>query len=201
MLDRVGELVTKPVDGHGGHRGADRAGRVRGRGGRAPAGHRRRPGRLGRPGGGRAVLPPDAVRRPGCSPGTSTCGRSSTSGAPGRGLHPGRPGADPGRPGRQPGRQLLARRRGQGHLDLRTERDDDCHASPSAGAAELGRSRWRGDDHVRIGGEFGSTGDAPTSAAVRADHAPGCARAVRTAAGCGRGARSPSAIGGCRSST
>ena len=36
VLDRVGELVTKPVDGHGGHRRADRARRRGLRGGRAP---------------------------------------------------------------------------------------------------------------------------------------------------------------------
>ena len=93
VLDRVGELVTKPVDGHGGIGVLIGPRLVRGRGGRATVGDRRGPGRLGRPGGGRAVLAPDAVRDAGCSLGTSTCERSSTCRAPGRGLHPGRPGA------------------------------------------------------------------------------------------------------------
>ena len=64
VLDRVGELVTKPVDGHGGAGvliGPD-ASAV---GGIRPAcGDRHRTRRLGRPGGGRAVLPPDPRRRP-----------------------------------------------------------------------------------------------------------------------------------------
>ena len=82
VLDRVGELVTKPVDGHGGHRRADRSGLRGVRGCRAAGGDRGQPGRLGRPGGGRAVLPSDGRRAPTCSRATWTCGPSSTCEAP-----------------------------------------------------------------------------------------------------------------------
>ena len=84
VLERVGELVTKPVDGHGG------AGVLIGPDATAAEVAARRaeiaadPDALGRPGGGRAVLPPDLRRAAGCSRGTSTCEPSCTSAAPGR---------------------------------------------------------------------------------------------------------------------
>ena len=83
VLDRVGELVTKPVDGHGGIGvliGPD-----------APAAEvaERRAAIAANPAGwvAQEVValsshPPSTA--PGCSPGTSTCERSSTSAAPGR---------------------------------------------------------------------------------------------------------------------
>ena len=78
VLERVGELVTKPVDGYGG------AGVLIGPAATAAgvalaAGRdRRRPGRLGRAGGRRAVLAPRPATTAGWSRGTSTCGPSCT---------------------------------------------------------------------------------------------------------------------------
>ena len=82
MLERVGELVTKPVDGHGGHGvliGPDAA---------ASEVAERRAEIAANPAGWVAQevvalsSPPDGRRAPICSRGTWTCGPSSTCGAP-----------------------------------------------------------------------------------------------------------------------
>ena len=97
VLDRLDELVLKPVDGYGGqgivigpHADARRAGR-------AGRGHPRGPGRLGGPGPGAAVHPPHVRRRQAASRGPSTCGRSCCS--PGSATQPGRGAAGRAEPG------------------------------------------------------------------------------------------------------
>ena len=84
MLDRVGELVTKPVDGHGG------IGVLIGPDASAAEVADRRAAIAANPAGwvAQEVVAlsshPTLAGSTGCSPGTSTCGRSSTCAAPGR---------------------------------------------------------------------------------------------------------------------
>ncbi len=119
VLDRVGELVTKPVDGHGG------AGVMIGPDSSAAEVAARRAEIAANPAGWVAQEVVALSSHPTLS-GTRLQPRHVdlrafvylTGTGPGR-ERAGPPGADPGRPGRQPGRQLLAGRRRQGHLDHR----------------------------------------------------------------------------------
>ena len=116
VLDHLGELVLKPVDGYGGAgivigpHASDAELDVGGRGTAAP------PGGLRRPGDHPDLHPPDLHRHRARPARGRTCARSSCSAA-----EPRRP-ADPAhasRAGRQPRGQFVAGRRLEGHLDLR----------------------------------------------------------------------------------
>ena len=115
VLERLDQLVLKPVDGYGGE------GVLIG-----PlatdaelAATRRQmlaaPAPLDRPGGGRAVHATRLRRRGASCRGTSTCAPSSSTAADRR-SDGGARRADPGRARGQHGRQLLAGRRVEGHL-------------------------------------------------------------------------------------
>ena len=91
------------------------------------------PAPLDRPGDRRAVHPPGLRRRARSSRATSTCGRSSSSASEPRGGSPRR--ADPGRARGQHDRELLARRRVQGHLAAWRSRDARADAGPMCGLA------------------------------------------------------------------
>ena len=140
VLERVGELVTKPVDGHGGRGvliGPD-ASAVGG--GAAPRRDRRRPGRLGRPGGGGAVVAPDLRRRCAAAPARGSARfRVPSRHCAGR-LRARPAGTHPRRPRGQPGRQLLPGRRREGHLDHQTtEGEAPCADSPERSGSTVGR--------------------------------------------------------------
>ena len=120
VLDRLAELVTKPVDGYGGEGvvigpGCDAGGTAGG-----PRPHPRRPGPLDRPGDRVPVDASDARRR---APGAAGS-RPPGFRVPWRPAH-GRPNrADPGGARRQQDRQFVARRRGEGHVaDVLTSRE------------------------------------------------------------------------------
>ena len=67
-LERVGELVTKPVDGYGGAGVLIGPAATAAEVAAAARRDRRRPGRLGGPGGRRAVVPPLPWTAGGCEP-------------------------------------------------------------------------------------------------------------------------------------
>ena len=196
VLERVGELVTKPVDGHGGHRGADRPGRRR-----PPRSAERRAEIAANPAGwvAQEVVAlsshPTSRRQLAAAPARRPARLRLPARHRGRGLYAGRPGPDPGRTGGQPGGQLLPRRRRQGHLDHR--RADGAVTQPDSKPEmrQLIVSDSRGE--LRFDGAV-----RPTSSAVRAGSTgrPGPARPGRLRAS-GPTGRSPSATGGCRSST
>ena len=144
VLERVGELVTKPVDGHGGHGRADRTGRL----GLGQVAARRaeiaaNPDALGRPGGRGPVLAPDLRRRAARAPARRPAGLRLPAGHRAGTVPAGPPGPDPRRPGGQPGGQLLPGRRRQGHLDHRSE-----PTTPSVARSQTRREE-RGRAHVR----------------------------------------------------
>ena len=79
VLDRLDELVLKPVDGSGGKGIVIGPRRDRGRARRAARQGARRPAGLDRPAGGPAVDRADVRRRTASGRGTSTCGRSRST--------------------------------------------------------------------------------------------------------------------------
>ncbi len=76
VLDRLDQLVTKPVDGYGGGGVLIGPHASDGRTGPPARRDRGRAGPVDRPGTRQPVDPPDGDRRPACDLATSTCGRS-----------------------------------------------------------------------------------------------------------------------------
>ena len=119
VLDRVGELVTKPVDGHGG------IGVLIGPDASAAEVAARRMAIAANPAGwvAQEVVAlsshPHAERHFLAAAACGPAGVRLPSRRRAGGLYPGRSGADPGRPGGQPGGQLLPRWWRQRHLDHR----------------------------------------------------------------------------------
>ena len=173
VLDRIGELVTKPVDGHGG------IGVLIGPDSPAAEVAERRATIAANPAGWVAqevvalsshpTIDGDPAAAPACRPASLRLRPRHRAG----GLYAGRSRPDPGRPQRQPGGQLLPGRRGQGHLDH--------------------RERARGDNIVcGLAGEIrfdGRYADVPACDRVAARLAP------RGPDGCGLWARGPIALG------
>ena len=117
VLDRLDELVLKPVNGYGGqgivigpHSSQQERDEVGG-------GDPRRAGAVGGAGDGDAVDAPDVHRGPpGASRGRPAGVRAAVAAGIGDGRGRAAGHAQPGRPGGQPDRQLLPRRRCEGHL-------------------------------------------------------------------------------------